>query len=93
MGVTISFRKTGKLYEDARPYLNGLSGNKDIFRNLSQLPHTHADWANEVGDIVILPTDFPKWRAFIANLPNLETFTEMLDALEADPDLWLDISY
>lgn len=91
--VTISFRKTGKLYEDARPYLNGLAGNKDIFRNLSQLPHTRADWSGEPDDIVIRPTDFPKWREFIAGLPNFELFNEMLDALEADSDLWMDISY
>lgn len=95
MGVCISFRRTSDCYSDAAEPMNGLAGNKALFRSLSGLPKVYAEWpCVERGDMILRPTDFAPWRDWVAKLPhNVDHFTAMLDTLETDAYLWLDFGY
>lgn len=92
MGVCISLVKGSDIFTRLGEW-NGFAGNKALFRELPKLPMVHLD-TGEPGDMIVRPTDFKPWRDFIAAMPhNVEHFTEMLDRVERDPDLYLDFSY
>jgi hypothetical protein len=92
MGVCISLVKGSNIYTRLGEW-NGLAGNKALFHELAKLPKAYLD-TGEPGDVIVRPTDFRPWRDFVASLPhNAEHFTEMLDRVEREPDLYLDFSY
>lgn len=44
-------------------------------------------------DWVARPTDFACWRAAVSKFDNPSRELAMLDAMEANPNLWIEVSY
>ncbi len=71
-------------------FVNG--GMKQIFRDAAAFPRVYRSDDPDVTDI--RPSDFARWRAGILALDcNVEMRMKGLDALEANPDLWIQVSY
>jgi hypothetical protein len=90
MGVTINVLKAPNWYHPVET-LNGLAGNKSLFRQLSELPLEYAQH-HEPDMNILRPTDFDNWLNFMNGLPNRELFLSILKRLKDDPGLWLEFS-
>jgi hypothetical protein len=70
----------------------GNGGMKRIFRDDEAFPKVFGPQIGDPGDYDrdIRPADFALWRRSIVALScNVEVWLRGLDALEADPDLWI----
>jgi hypothetical protein len=47
----------------------------------------------DADDYVVRPTDFACWRAAVAKFENPSRELAMLDVMEANPNLWIEVSY
>ena len=71
-------------------FANG--GMKQIWRDDECFPKVLR--SEDVDDVAFRPADFARWRESIAWLDcNVEMWMRGLDALEADPALWIECSY
>jgi len=94
MGVAIRLLDQRDRYKDVIPCLNGLAGNKDMFRNLVNLPHVNADWVDPMDcECILRPIDFQVWESFIKTLPNTNTFLDLLKRVQEDDHLWIEFCY
>lgn len=100
MGTYIGFSKGGKDFRHELAW-HKWSATRDFLALMTSLPIEEPPNKPRGWDCYLLgedhrwrPTDFPAWREAVAKLEcNVEIFTEMLDLVEADPELWFDVSY
>lgn len=84
------------LYISIEGWDSGANGGmKQILRNQEMFPKVSGPQIGDPGDYDpdIRPADFVLWRQSIIALDcNVEMWMLGLDALEADPDLWIGVS-
>jgi hypothetical protein len=73
-------------------FANG--GMKQIWRDDTAFPKVYRSADPYEDDAAFRPSDFPLWRASIQALNcNVNMWMRGLDALEANPMLWIECSY
>jgi len=70
------------------------AGDREFLNWMRDLPRIYPINMEVISNEVFRPVDIPRWRAALPpDRDNPERFPHMLDLLEANPDLWISISF